>query len=328
MKAMVLEALGLDNLRLKEIADPTAGYGEVLVRLHAASLNFRDLIAATGGYGSRQQHSDLILLSDGAGEIVEVGAGVQGWRIGDRVAGCFFPHWQSGPPRSETMRAVLGGSVPGVASELRSFAADTILRIPDYLDYAEAATLPCAGLTAWNAVRGCGAIGPEHIVLTQGTGGVSLFALQFAILAGAGVIATSSSEAKLDRLRGLGAAHVLNYVQDPSWGKSARHFATDGVDLVVDIGGASTLDQSMRAVKTGGTIAMVGVVGGDKQQLNIGIVAMSSLRLNGVTVGSRAAFVDMLVAMSRHKMRPVIDKVFPLAELPHGDVSDAVVVGD
>lgn len=317
MKAMVLEALGLGNLRLKDVPDPVPGPGEVLVRLRAASLNYRDILVVDGKYGSMQRSAGLIPLSDGAGEVAAVGAGVRDWREGDRVVGCFFPDWQSGPPREARMRADVGGMNDGVAAQYRVFRADAVLRVPEHLDFAGAATLPCAALTAWNAVRTQGETGPEHCVLTQGTGGVSLFALQFAVAAGARVIATSSAAAKLERLRSLGAGHVLNYREDAEWGKSARRLADNrGVDLVVEIGGAGTLKQSIRATRMGGTIALIGVVAGLAAELNAAVLAMNALRLHGVAVGSRDQFADMLAAVARHRITPVIDRSFPLEALP------------
>jgi alcohol dehydrogenase len=318
MKAMVLEALGLANLKLQELPTPKPGPGQVLVRLRAASLNYRDTLVVEGGYGSRQRSSGLIPISDGAGEIAALGADVESWRVGDRVVGCFFPNWRDGPPSEEKCRGDLGGGADGVACEYRVFAQDAILPIPDHLSFIEAASLPCAGVTAWQAVRAQGQIGPGQWVLTQGTGGVSLFALQFAAIAGAWTIATSSSDAKRAKLGELGATHTIDYRADAEWGMTARRLAGgQGVDLVVDIGGAATLRQALRAVKVGGAISIIGVIGGARAEINLPVVAIQNLRLQGIGVGSNAMFVDLLTAMADHRTRPVIDdKIFPLEELP------------
>jgi NADPH:quinone reductase-like Zn-dependent oxidoreductase len=316
MKAMVMGGLGITNLALRDLPDPTPGPGQVLVRLRAASLNFRDILTLDGKYGSFQKRENLILLSDGAGEIVELGAGVSEWKTGDRVVGCFFPHWKDGEPQERLLRDALGGLVDGVACQYRVFGRDEILAIPKQLDFIEASTLPCAALTAWNAVREVAQVGPEDIVLTQGTGGVSLFAVQFAKAAGAVVIATSSSEEKLGRLRALGADHGVNYRDDPEWGKTARKLSNGrGVDLVVEVGGAGTIKQSIRASRLGGTIAMIGVVSGAAQELNLPLITMNFLRVAGVSVGNHRQFADMLRAIGQHAIKPVIDRVFPMTEL-------------
>ena len=317
MKAMLMGGLGLSNLALRDVADPKPGPGQVLVRMRAASLNFRDLLTLDGKYGSMQKRENLILLSDGAGEIAELGVGVKEWKIGDRVVGCFFPHWQDGEPQEYLLRDAPGGLADGVASQHRVFNSDAILPIPQQLSFVEAATLPCAAITAWSAVRVALKTGPEHIVLTQGTGGVSLFALQFAKAAGATVIATSSSEAKLDRLRSLGADHVINYRDDAEWGKTARKLTNGrGVDLVVEVGGAGTIKQSIRASKLGGTVALIGVVAGPSLDFPLPLITMNMLNVVGVALGNRRQFADMLRAIGHHAIKPVVDRTFPLAELP------------
>jgi alcohol dehydrogenase len=317
MKAMVMGGLGLSNLALRDVPDPKPGPGQVLVRMKAASLNFRDLLTLDGKYGGMQKREDLILLSDGAGEIAEVGAGVREWKTGDRVVGCFFPFWQDGEAQEFLLRDAPGGLADGVASQYRVFNADAILPIPSNLSFVEAATLPCAAITAWNAVRVAMKTGPEHVVLTQGTGGVSLFALQFAKAAGATVIATSSSDAKLQRLKALGADHVINYREDAEWGKTARKLnGGRGVDLVVEVGGAGTIKQSIRASKLGGTIAVIGVVAGPSLDFPLPLITMNMLHVVGVALGNRRQFSDMLRAIGHHGIKPVVDKVFPLAQLP------------
>jgi NADPH:quinone reductase-like Zn-dependent oxidoreductase len=317
VKAIVMDKLGAANLAFRDVPDPKPGRGEVLVRLRAASLNYRDLLTLDGKYGSFQKRENLIPLSDGAGEIVEVGAGVTEWKVGDRVVGCFFPDWKDGAADETVLRNALGGLVDGVACEYRVFGRSEIVAIPANLSFLEASTLPCAALTAWNAVREASAIGPENTVLTQGTGGVSVFAIQFAKAAGATVIATSSSEEKLKWVGDLGATHAVNYREDAEWGKTARKLTRGrGVDLVVEVGGAGTIKQSIRAARMGGMIAMIGVVSGAMQELNLPLITMNLLRVVGISVGSRRQFVDMLRSIEHHAIKPAIDRVFPLQDLP------------
>jgi NADPH:quinone reductase-like Zn-dependent oxidoreductase len=316
MKVAVLDAVGgLDNIRIIERPEPRPGPHEVLVRLRAAALNFRDLVVLEGGYGSRQKRENLVPLSDGAGEIVEIGSEVDDWHVGDRVVGCFFPGWQGGPATERRTAESLGGSLDGVACEYRAFAADVVVRGPRHLNFVRSATLPCAALTAWAAVIGSDCVGPGASVLTQGTGGVSLFALQFARAAGAQVIATSSSAQKLEKLRVLGADHVVNYVEHPKWGDAVRQLVPDGVDLVVEIGGGDTMGQSLRAVRMGGTVSIIGVVAGARHDLNVPILIMKNIRLQGASVGNRDQLVAMIRAMEQHAIRPQIDRTFPLTEL-------------
>ncbi len=316
MKAMVMESLGTENLQLKDLPDPQPGPGQVLVRLRAASLNFRDVLALRGGYGSRQKTNGLIPLSDGAGEVVDVGTGVRRFKSGDWVVNTFFPGWLSGPPDERFLQQDLGGMNDGVACELRVFSEDALLPIPASMSFVEAATLPCAAVTAWNAVRAHAGIGPEHIVLTQGSGGVALFALQFAHAAGARVIAISSTAQKLEKMLNLGAQHGINYREDAEWGKTARKLtAGQGVDLVVETAGAGTLQQSIRATRLGGMITLIGMVSGAKAEVNLPIVSMGSLRIHGIAVGSRQHLEQVIAACGTNGIRPVIDRVLPLANL-------------
>ncbi len=316
MRAAVIERPGLDHLKLEELPIPEPRRGEVLVRLRAASLNYRDTLTAVGGYGARQKRERLIPLSDGAGEVVEVGSDPGSWRRGDRVIGCLMPNWQGGEMSEGKSAASLGGSVDGCAAEYRVFSATGLVRTPEHLSDMEAATLPCAALTAWSAVMTQGRVGPGDVVLTQGGGGVSVFALQFARLAGARVLAISSSLERLVRLRDLGASDVANYRDMPEWGRWARSLtAGRGVDHVVEVGGAGTLAQSVRAVRAVGTVSLIGVLGGAKPDFNLAHIVMQNIRLQGVTVGSRDQFEQMLAAIGLHKLRPVVDRVFPLAEI-------------
>jgi len=306
---------GIDGLALVDKPVPEPGQGEVLVRLKAATLNYRDLLTVKGGYGSRQKFP-LVPVSDGAGVIERVGPGVREFAAGDRVIGSFFESWLSGEPSQAKMRANLGGAVDGVLQEYRIFPEHAVVRTPDHLSDLEAASLPCAGLTAWSAVVKLGNIRPGQTVLTQGTGGVSIFALQFAVACGARVIATSSSDAKLARLAELGAAELINYRELPEWGRLVvERTAGVGADLVVEVGGAQSLSQSLRAVRVGGTIALIGVLSGGRAELNLGPVVTRQVRLQGVTVGSRERLGEMIAAMTANGIRPVIDRVFPLDEI-------------
>jgi alcohol dehydrogenase len=315
VKVAVVEPLGLDNLKIIERPEPRPGAGEVLVRMRAASLNYRDLLMINGGYGTQQKRGDLVPLSDGAGEVVECGPGVTRWRVGDRVVSCFFAAFAGGPVSEERLRATLGGSVDGVACEYRVFPEGAILPVPAHLDFIQAATLPCAALTAWVAVISQHGIGPSHSVLTQGTGGVALFAVQFARMAGATVISTSSSAEKLERLRALGATHLINYNDDQAWGQTAFDLAGSGVDLVVDTGGAQTLSQAFRAVRVGGAVSIIGVVTGAKFPLHVPILIAKYITLQPVVVGNRDQFEAMLTAIEHHGVTPVVDQVFSLADL-------------
>jgi NADPH:quinone reductase-like Zn-dependent oxidoreductase len=301
---------GIDGLALVERPVPAPGAGEVLVRLNAATLNYRDLLIVKGGYGSRQKFP-LVPASDGAGLVEAVGPGVRAFAPGDRVIGSFFEGWLSGEPSEAKMRAALGGAVDGVLAEYRVFPAQALVRTPEHLSDSEAAALPCAGLTAWSAVVKLGGVKPGQTVLTQGTGGVSLFALQFAKMSGARVIATSSSAAKIERLKSLGADITLNYQLTADWGKKARELSGHGVDLVVEVGGVGTLNESIRATRIGGTIAFIGVLAGPPPaELRISLMVMQQQRLQGVTVGSVEDLQAMIDAITVNRMKPVVDRTF------------------
>jgi NADPH:quinone reductase-like Zn-dependent oxidoreductase len=302
---------GIDGLALVDKPIPEPGEGQVLVRLKAATLNYRDLLTVKGGYGSRQKFP-LVPLSDGAGVVERVGPGVREFAAGDRVIGSFFESWLAGEPSAAKMSAALGGSVDGVLTQYRIFPKHALVRTPEHLSDVEAAALPCAGVTAWSAVVKLGGLKPGQIVLTQGTGGVSLFALQFAKMCGARVMSTSSSDTKIERLKQLGADHTLNYKTTPDWGKQAREWSGQGVDLVVEVGGVGTLNESIRAVRIGGTIAFIGVLAGPPQSdSRLPLIVMQQQRLQGVTVGSVEDLKAMTEAIAAHRMKPVIDKIFP-----------------
>jgi len=318
MRAAVLSKAGLDNLAVVDLPDPEPGPGEVLVRVRAATLNYRDLLTVEGGYGSRQRTENLIPVSDGAGEVIAVGAGVTRFAAGDRVVANFFQEWLSGEPDEAKLHSGLGGQIDGMACELRVLPEYGLCHTPSHLTDAEAAALPCAGLTAWSAVFDQGGVKPGDLVLTQGSGGVSAFALQFAKLAGAEVIATSSSDAKLERLRSLGADHLINYVDTPEWARPAREISGGrGLDLVVEVGGAGTLEQSIKAVRLGGAVMLIGVLSGANHEFRLPLVVTRKIRLEGVTCGSREQFEAMLRAVDQNGLKPALDdQRFSLDTLP------------
>jgi len=307
---------GIDSLKLLERPMPRPGPDEVLLRITAVTLNYRDLLTIRGGYGSKQK-LPLIPLSDAAGVVEAVGPGVTRFKTGDRAINGFFPHWLAGEPSEQKFSGAPGGQVDGVLSEYRVFPQHALLHIPAHLSDPAAAGLACAGLTAWSAVVKFGRLRPGDTVLTQGTGGVSLFALQFAKLAGARVISTSSNDHKIAKLQKLGADATINYITTPHWGSKVRTLtAGRGVDLVVEVGGAGTLNESLRAARIGGTIAMIGVLADPAGDLRLPIVVMQQLRLQGVTVGSLEDFQMMVDAIALHRLQPVIDTVFPFEQAP------------
>lgn len=305
---------GIDNLHLVERPVPIAGPGQVVLAMRAASLNYRDLMTVRGHYNPRQA-LPLIPCSDGVGEVVEVGEGVSRVAVGDRVATTFSQTWIGGPPTVDKLRGTLGGPLDGTLAERMVLSADGVVPVPEHLSDVEAATLPCAALTAWSALVEQGSVTAGDVVLVQGTGGVSVFALQIAQLLGARVIVTSSSDAKLERARNLGAWQTVNYVSEPAWGAAVRRL-TDGrgVDHVVEVGGAGTLEQSLRAIRVGGEVSVIGVLSGAASEINIVPILMQHLRLQGILVGSREAFVRMNRAFAVHRLRPVVDRVVPMSQ--------------
>lgn len=309
MKAVQIERFGIDELAFNEIDRPTPMAGEVLVRMRASSLNYRDLMMVEGTYNSRLK-LPLVPFSDGAGEVAEVGDGVSRWKVGDRVCPIFMQGWVDGELDYSKSKSTLGGDLDGCLREYAAFNEAGLVRIPDHLSFEEAACLPCAGVTAWNALMVSGGLQKGDTVLCQGTGGVSLFALQFAKAAGAEVTITSSSNDKLERAKGLGADHVINYREREDWDTVALELTNKrGVDHVVEIGGPGTLQRSMRAVKIGGHIAVIGVVAGKGEFTNVPIF-MKALKLIGVFVGSRVMFEDMNRFVTDKSIRPVVDSTF------------------
>jgi NADPH:quinone reductase-like Zn-dependent oxidoreductase len=306
------EGFGLEHLKVAERPQPAPGPGQVLLRMLAASLNYRDLLMVRGRYDPRQP-LPLVPCSDGVGEVVAVGAGVTRVGPGDRVAPIFAQAWLAGEPTRDRLRSTLGGPLDGTLAEHVVLDAEGVVRVPEHLSDEEAACLPCAGVTAWSALVTHGAVRPGEIVLAQGTGGVSIFALQLATLAGARVIATSRDDAKLERARALGAWRTINYRTTPDWGRRAVELSGGtGVDLVVEVGGAGTLGQSLAALRPGGRISLVGVLSGASSELNILPLVMRQIRVQGLLVGSRDAFEALNRAVAAHQLRPAVGRIFPL----------------
>jgi NADPH:quinone reductase-like Zn-dependent oxidoreductase len=310
MQQWQIPAFGIDSLQLVDKSSTAPGPGQVKVRVHANSLNFRDLMMVKGFYNPKLAFP-RVPCSDGSGEVTAVGPGVTQWKTGDRVAGIFMQNWQDGPPAPAKTKGALGGDIDGMLASEVVLPESGLVRIPDHLTYEEAATLPCAGVTAWNAVFTWAHTKPGDTVLIQGTGGVSIFALQFAKLAGARVLGTSSSDEKLERAKKLGLDAGFNYKNNPDWDKWAVE-QTDGkgVDLVVEVGGSGTLGRSLKAVAMGGTVAQIGVLTGGPDVVDVRPILTKHIQVHGVYVGSHSDFVAMNSAISGNKMHPVIGESF------------------
>jgi NADPH:quinone reductase-like Zn-dependent oxidoreductase len=315
MRALQLtDGVGLKHLKVVEAPDPKPGPSEVLVRMRAVSLNYRDLLMVSGVYG-RETPLPLTPFSDGCGVVEAVGSEVTRFKVGNRVATMFFQKWIAGKPTPEALASALGVPIPGAGRELAAFHEDGLSKVPDFLTDHQVATLPCAALTAWRALFEDARLQPGDTVLLQGTGGVSIFGLQFAEAAGYRTIITSSNDAKLERARRLGADHGINYKQTPEWGRAARELTGGrGVEFVMEVGGAGTLTQSLRAIGLGGHIAIIGVLGGAAEPLQIGSMIGTGAKLQGVMVGSRVMFEAMCRAIETHHVEPVVDKLFPFTE--------------
>jgi NADPH:quinone reductase-like Zn-dependent oxidoreductase len=320
MRAYAVKQFGLERLEQIELPMLQIATGMVLIRVHAVSLNYRDLMLVKGQYNARMA-LPRIPCSDGAGEVVAIGEGVGRVRVGDRVCGIFMQRWLEGPLTAERSKAALGGDVDGMLAEYALLAEDGVVRFPEHLSYEEAATLPCAGVTAWNALHHAGEPGDPvregETIVIQGTGGVSVFALQFAKLMGAQVIGTSSSNAKLERARGLGLDGGCNYRVRPEWWKWVSE-ETEGVgaDRIIEVGGAGTFAQSLRAVRVGGMVAQIGVLSGGAttEPLSLTPILHKQLRVQGIYVGSRAMFEEMNAAIAGSRLQPVVDRVFGFDE--------------
>ena len=308
------DGFGLDNLKLEEEKPSSPKGHEVAVRFRAASLNYRDLMVALGQYNSKME-LPRILGSDAAGEVIATGDAVTSLRVGDRVASLFFQDWQDGEITKETGKTALGGSIDGVFATIRVLPESGLISIPDSLSFEQAATLPCAALTAWNGLVRKGSIHAGQTVLILGTGGVSLFALQIAKASGATVILTSSSDEKLERGRALGADYTINYKATPEWDAEVLKItARQGVDHVVEVGGSGTLARSLNAVRVGGHVHLIGVLSEPGKGVDVLTVLRKSIHLNGVYVGSRKMFEELNRAITVNKIEPVIDRTFPFSE--------------
>ena len=303
---------GLEDLKIEERDEPSPGPGEVLVRWRATSLNYHDYLIALGGL---PVPAGRIPMSDGAGEVVALGEGVTAWQTGDRVYSLFFPNWLSGPPTAGKTAAVSGETVDGFACEFSCVSAESLTRMPAGYTFQEAATLPCAALTAWRALVVEGGLKAGDQVLVEGCGGVSIFGLQLAKAAGARVFATSSSDERLARLESMGADGVVNYKTDENWGKTVAGMSGGGVDHVLDVGGDATLAQSMEAVRIGGNISLIGILGGFTANINLPVAFFKHVSLHGIAVGSREMQEAMNDAIDVAGLKPVIDREYPLDEL-------------
>lgn len=304
---------GFDSLHVVERAAPSLGPNDVRVRVRAVSLNFRDIVMARG---AKKRKKPIVPASDGAGEVVAVGANVTHVAVGDRVAAAFFPTWLDGELSDEHHANALGGSIDGMLAEEVVLPERAWVKIPARFSFEQAATLPCAAVTAWHALFEAAALKPGDSVVVQGTGGVSMFALQLARAAGATVIATSSSAAKRERLVTMGAAAAIDYREDPKWGDAVRAASGGrGVDVAVEVGGAGTFDQSVRALRYGGTMSLLGILAGTAGTIDTYSIFHKAIRVHGVYVGSVRMFRDLVRALDASAIEPVIDRVFAFDEV-------------
>jgi len=306
MRAWQIQSFGVDSLQVIEQPTPSPAAGEVLVQVRAISLNFRDLMVVKGLYNPKMA-LPRIPCSDGAGEVVAVGEGVTAWKPGDRVAAIFMQNWLEGALTRAKSRGALGGDIDGMLAEFVVLRESGLVRMPQHLSFAEASTLPCAGVTAWNAVA-AGSLKPGSTVLIQGTGGVSIFALQFAHFMGFRVLGISSSNDKLDRAYSLGLSAGLNYRDNPNWDRWALdQTGGEGVDLVVEVGGPGTLERSLRAIGFGGVVVQIGALTGSSGPVSIPLILHKWARIQGIYVGSRSHFEQMNEAITQSQLRPVLE---------------------
>ncbi|MFP5230053.1 MAG: zinc-dependent alcohol dehydrogenase family protein [Acidobacteriota bacterium] len=310
MKAWQIASFGIDNLQQASLPDPQPQPGHVVVRVHAVSWNYRDLMMVAGKYNPKMQ-LPRIPCSDGAGEVIAVGEGVTRVQVGDRVCGIFMQNWIEGEPDAAKVHGALGGDIDGMLAQQVVLHENGVVRFPEFMSWEQAATLPCAAVTAWNALVRAGGVKAGDTVVIQGTGGVSIFALQFAKMMGARVLGTSSSAAKLERAAALGLDAGLNYREHPEWDRWVLdQTGGQGADIVVEVGGAGTFTRSLRSVKMGGVVAQIGVLSESSDPVQIPLLLHRQIRLCGIYVGSRADFEMMNRAIQQQKLKPVVDEVF------------------
>jgi NADPH:quinone reductase-like Zn-dependent oxidoreductase len=314
MQVFEIQEFGIDNLKLAERATPQPGPHEVRVRMTAASLNFRDLMVAEGQYNPKLKRP-VVPLSDGVGIVEATGPGVTRVRTGERVAAIFMQKWIDGSSSREKNASALGGAIDGVLAEYNVFSEQGLVTVPAHLSDVEAATLPCAGVTAWHALFEERAPQPGDSLLILGTGGVATFALQFGHAAGLRTVVLSSSDDKLARARAMGASDTINYRERPDWDKAVRELLPEGVDTVLEVGGSDTLARSLRAVRVGGIVTVIGALSGGEPTVSPVPILMNTLRVQGIYVGSRSMFERMNRALEQHQIRPVVDRVFPWREV-------------
>jgi NADPH:quinone reductase-like Zn-dependent oxidoreductase len=317
MSAYVVEReTGPSGLKLVQLPRPVPQANEVLIRVRASSLNYRDHLTTSAQYGPGHTMTGRVPVSDGAGEVAEIGAGVAGFKTGDRVAANFFPTWIGGKASAEQLKDALGGAfAPGMLAEYVALPVSSLVLLPPSMSFEEAATLPCAGVTAWYALFDTFKLQPGQTVVVQGTGGVSIYALQLAKMAGAKVIVTSSSDEKLARAKALGADHGINYVTHPDWDKEVKNITGGhGADIIVEVGGTGTIEKSLSATAIGGGIAVIGILSGVQSQISLFQVLAKQVRLHGVYVGAREHLAALTAAMAVNKVKPVIDRVFPFKD--------------
>ena len=318
MKIWEVKDLGLDNLTLTEKDIKSIADNEVLVEMKAATLNYRDLIMIDGGYGLVGGKPPFIPISDGAGIVKEVGKSIKNFKVGDIVIPPFFKGWDSGSMKENTVFLSLGGKEDGVMQEFMIFKENNLVHAPKNWSCIEAATLPCAALTAWRTIVTEGKINKDSVVLVQGLGGVSIFAIQIAKLFNAKVIATTSSKERMIKAKKIGADYVINYNEDVDWSKKVQEITNKkGVDIVVEVGGSKTLEKSIKCSKTGAVIGIIGVLSGGIAELPIGRVIYKASRLIGISCGNKMELINMIEKFNSSNTRPIIDTIFNFSDLPN-----------
>lgn len=312
----IFEQFGIENLKLREVPLREIQDDEILIEIKSVSLNYRDLLMVKGHYNPRLK-MPLVPCSDGSGIVIKAGKKVKNIKEGDRVMPLFAQGWYDGKPFRSMLKQTLGGPLDGTLQKYMIIPENEVVLIPEHLNFEEGSTLPCAGLTAWSALAELESVKPGETVLTLGTGGVSIFALQFAKMLGLEVIITSSSKEKLERAKELGADFIINYKTNPDWEKEVlKYTRLKGVDYIIEVGGVGTLEKSIKSVSTGGTIFLIGVLAGRQSPLDLTPVLMQNIKIQGVVVGHKRSFQEMCRAIEYFKMKPVVDKVFDFNDAP------------